>query len=248
VCVNGSSIFFFLLNLVLFQVISYLVNLILLVSVVTDRMIVKRGILWTRIFFFPCVWTGLWYLFSRFGGLGDYTAFSTPLADWADLAQISSLGGRPLIDFLVSLFGTVMLETISGTPESDPLLEPDDNTEEENNENSDDDGKFAQNRSLWNQPLAWYGVLLALVFVYGGAQTNIHSGSFYQNSLTEYVPPSLPVGCVVGPGQNVVLAKNHSHWLELTENLAEVRCDVFVVPKKKGPTKTFPSFFYKHST
>lgn len=191
---------------------------------------------------FPCIWTTIWFFFNRFGPFGDYTAFSTSLIHWADFSQISSLGGRALLDFLIAVTGTIMVELPSY-----PIHELSvDYVSSENNDISSPPIPFAgeseamidtktnsprfkallrkyRKHKLLTHPVSVYFFVMAFVYTFGGIYVNIRQGSFYQVSYPEYIPKTTPVGCVVGASDLFPdLTYNQEYWLNKTAQLAEV--------------------------
>lgn len=194
---------------------------------------------------FPCIWTTIWFFFNRYGPFGDYTAFSTSLIHWADFSQISSLGGRALLDFLIAVTGTIMIELpnypihklsidyvpsenddrvinsppVSFAGESDAMIET-------NKTRSPRFKNLVQNcrkHKLLMHPVSVYFFVMAFVYTFGGIYVNIRRGSFYQVSYPEYIPKTTPVGCVVGASDLFPdLTNNHEYWLNKTAQLAEV--------------------------
>lgn len=69
-------------------------------------------------------------------------------------------------------------------------------------------------------PFVIFTALLGLAYIYGGAQVNIHSGSFYQNSLANYAPPSVPVGCLAGWTDGSGPQQSAEYWLNQSVKLA----------------------------
>ncbi|KAI8984763.1 carbon-nitrogen hydrolase [Mycotypha africana] len=177
------------------------------------------------------LWTGLWCLMARFGPLGDYPAFSTSIVTWPTFAQIVSVGGRSLIDFLMALFGTCTYELMVGIYQhhttvcntTRPLLSNVDNEEEE------EAGQTANATALraveikhWLLPIMIYCFILSCVLTYGGISINIRKGSFFQVNYPQYVPKTVPVGCVVGPGTDYPkLQLQQDIWFKKSASLAE---------------------------
>lgn len=206
---------------------SLALHVLLAITLVADRYVLSlqhnRA---TRVLLFPSLWTGLWFLFYRFGPIGDYPALSTALVNWPDFAQVASLGGRPALDFLIALFGTCIVE-LSSFPVralchvNAELLDTDDD-----NEANDDEGVALGKRqyfSLLTHPIIIFSIVMTLVLSYGGARTNIHKNSFYQVDYPEYIPKNKQVGCVVGPGSDFPeLQMNHDIWFNKSTILAEV--------------------------
>ncbi|KAI7899088.1 carbon-nitrogen hydrolase [Cokeromyces recurvatus] len=195
---------------------SFAIHLLLVVALFAEKFTIqryqghKRAHL-IRIVFFPCLWTSIWCLMTRYGPLGDFISLSTSLVIWPEFGQIASIGGRSLLDFLMVLFGTILVEFIFPTKEE----KNEDQEEEEEEETIPSSGR----RRL----AVLSSILMALILVYGGARVNIHSNSFYQVNYPDYVPKTEQVGCVVGPGgsDSPQLQTQQDIWLNMTRELAE---------------------------
>jgi hypothetical protein len=201
------------------------VHVLLAVTLLAERYLLsQQHHTAARVLLFPSLWTGLWFLFSRFGIIGDYPTLSTALINWPDFAQVASLGGRPLIDFLVSLFGTCILELGSFPVQligSSPIesLQRDEEADE-----NDVPLTKRQYAAMATHPITLFSIVMALVLSYGGARTNIRQGSFYQVGYSDYIPKNEQVGCVVGPGTDYPeLQMDHDVWFNKSSMLAEVR-------------------------
>ncbi|KAF7722657.1 hypothetical protein EC973_002867 [Apophysomyces ossiformis] len=168
------------------------------------------------------MWTGLWLLTGLL--VGDYGTYSSSVMGWSDLIQIASLAGRPAIDFLMALFGTTLLELWT-LPELfvKSSAEWQAQEEEENNANT------IPRRAKWpcslylslaKHPFVLYGLLMALVLTYGGAQVNIHKDSIFQESYKDYVPPSVPVGCLAGQTASQPI-QNYTYWFNRSTELVQ---------------------------
>ncbi|KAI9478058.1 MAG: carbon-nitrogen hydrolase [Benjaminiella poitrasii] len=177
-------------------------NLPILITLFSDKYLLKKyhdeqkGALAMHILFFPCLWTSLWLFLARYGPLGDYISLSTNVVVWPEFGQIASLGGRSLMDFWMALLGTILFEyTIS------------------------------EKERISGRPLTIFSILMALMLIYGGARINIHTNSFYQVNYPEYVPKTVQVGCIVGPGGSPdfpqLQAQSPDIWLNMTKELAE---------------------------
>lgn len=196
--------------------------LLVVIMLFADRYVVTNSnSTVARVLMFPSIWTSLWFLFTLFGGIGDFFSISIALVNWPDFAQVASLGGRSLLDFLVALFGTVLLElstfpthALSLLASSKPLLATND---------EEAPSKKQAVRLLLTHPVTKYVILMGALLIYGGARVNIHDNSLYQNSYTEYLPPLETVGCVVGPGLDYPEQQEQQDiWFEKSAVLAEV--------------------------
>lgn len=194
-----------------------------------ERYIAKHSqCIYTRVLLLPTLWTGLWFIVGRFGSLGDYPSLSTVLINWSDFSQVASLGGRAVLDFLIALSGTVVLEISSFpfhilAPAQATDLLADSTVADDTTDNQTVPLRKRQLISLLIHPVTIYSVIMALVFTYGGLYVNIRPGSFYQVTYPEYIPKTEPVGCVVGPGDGYPdLQLNHDIWFNKSTELAEV--------------------------
>ncbi|KAI9254650.1 carbon-nitrogen hydrolase [Sporodiniella umbellata] len=193
-------------NLILIFSMSFLTNLIPIVSFASDRYITKHtSCVWVRTFFFPCVWASLWFLNQRISNMGDYFNLTNALFHWPEIAQTASLGGRPLLDFWMAWFATVLLE-LSNYISSLRLIEE----------------ALPPSQPYWRikHPVCLYVFTMLAVYIYGGIRINIPTGSFYQVSYPHYIPKSHSVGCVVGSMEpNIQL--NHDIWFNKSAQVAE---------------------------
>ncbi|KAG1133466.1 hypothetical protein G6F42_001400 [Rhizopus arrhizus] len=162
-----------------------------------------------------------------FGGLGDYFTLSTALFNWPEIAQATSFAGRPILDFLVALFATTLLEIPSypiyllSSSEKDqhhPLLE-----ESAAEEDGDIEGQHVYKKTCMaflKHPVTLYVALMTIIYTYGGARTNISTGSFYQVTYPKYIPKNQPVGCVVGGGSALPeLFTDYDFWFNKSTKL-----------------------------
>ncbi|KAI8643721.1 carbon-nitrogen hydrolase [Parasitella parasitica] len=219
---------------------SLVIHLFLLIALFAEKYVLSRQhCIKTRVLLLPCIWTGLWTLLVRYGAVGDYPSMTTALVTWPDFAQIAELGGRSLLDFLVALFGTSILE-IGSLPlqclsANDELLQNSSisatagNDDEENSNQHTRPPHKKQYRSLLTHPVTVFSGIIALALTYGGARVNIHSGSFYQSTYPQYVPKTEQVGCVVGPGSEFPgLQAQHDIWFNHTASLAEAGAKLII--------------------
>lgn len=169
-----------------------------------DRL-AQRGVAVQRLILFPCAWTGLWVFYGVWGKFGDSYTFSNALtAGWPELLQLAALLGRPSLDFVLAMFGTAVLELLTALRVAPAPV------------------TCTPRASLAGyRAAAAYATLMVLVLAYGGFRVNIHNGSFYQVGYTKYVPDTIPVGCVVGPGGiDMPLQYNHTRWFDKSVQLA----------------------------
>ncbi|KAG0169075.1 hypothetical protein DFQ30_003988 [Apophysomyces sp. BC1015] len=140
---------------------------------------------------------------------------------WSDLIQVASLGGRPLIDFLVALFGTTVLELATLPALFKKASVPSEIVEDAiDGETLPSSSPFALHFSLAKHPFVLYSILMGLVAVYGGSQVNIHNGSMFQVAYSDYVPPSVPVGCLAGQSA-LVPQQDYTHWFNRSAELVQ---------------------------
>ena len=170
-------------------------------------------------------------IFGRLIGFGDGLTYSNSILNsFPDIVQgVSWFAGRPGIDFVLTLFATVIQELdceVSSLLLSSrkPLLNDsiDDNVdiEEEQERNS-----LLHSKKPWFllHPATYYTALLTALSMFGGVLINIRPGSFFQVAYPDYVPETIPVGCVIGSGGiNEELQNNHDHWFNRTTKLVEV--------------------------
>ena len=211
---------------------SFLVNLLVLISLAAERFILTHSkYVYTRVFFLPCVWTSLWFISSRFGILGDYPSFSTSLIQWAEFSQAASLGGRALLDFLAVLTGTILFELPSyplnafTTPTASTLLVNSSvaDDEEDRDARASIPLRRRQRIEFLIHPVTIYSIIMLAIFTFGGISVNIRKGSFYQTAYPDFIPDTAPVGCVVGANELVPDIKlNHTIWFDKSSQLVQV--------------------------
>ncbi|ORY96626.1 carbon-nitrogen hydrolase [Syncephalastrum racemosum] len=179
-------------------------NLNVVAALAIDRL-AQRRVAWQRLTVFPCAWTGLWLFYGVWGNFGDSYTFSNALTSgWPELLQLAALLGRPSLDFVLAMFGTAVLELFTALKDTPVLI--------------DDTPRPS---SAGYRTASAYAALMVLVLAYGGFRVNIHNGSFYQVGYTNYVPKTVPVGCVVGPGGiDMPLQYDHAHWFDKSVQLA----------------------------
>lgn len=167
------------------------------------------------------------FLVGRWGPLGDYPLLSTVLINWSDFSQVASLGGRSLLEFLVALSGTVALEFSSFPIQALASDRPAvflSNSEVHEEDMADESLNSSKRQciALLKHPITIYSIIITLVFAYGGYHVNVRAGSLYQTTYPEYMPKTIPVGCVVGPGETYPdLHLNHDIWFNKSTELAE---------------------------
>jgi apolipoprotein N-acyltransferase len=210
---------------------SLCLHIILILTLCAEKYALQRhySSQYTRVLLFPTIWTSLWFLVGRFGPLGDFISLTAVLVNWADFSQVASLGGRALLDFLMAISGTVLFE-LSDFPfetlSCSALLV---DSTVENYEQHSMTSRKRQWISLLLHPLSIYTVIIAAVFTYGGAVVNIRSGSFYQVGYPDYIPPTKPVGCVVGASDNFPdVQSNHDIWFNSSLQLSNAGAQLII--------------------
>ncbi|KAI8141004.1 carbon-nitrogen hydrolase [Fennellomyces sp. T-0311] len=156
-----------------------------------------------RVLVFPLLFTSIYFgIIGRGFGFGDGFVYSTSvLLGFPDIVQgVTWMVGRPGIDFVLALFATVVLETKTDKSSSD---------------------EAEQHATNWKKhPATWFTILVTLLALFGGSQIHIHRGSFFQVGYPEYVPKSIPVGCVIGPGGiDLELQKDYDRWFDRSATL-----------------------------
>lgn len=195
-----------------FKGLSLFGNLVVLWCLAVDHFI-QDTCIWQRILVFPCLWAGSWLLFTAVAPFGDIYVYSNPVLGWSDLVQAAAtIGGRPMIDFVLALGSTILLE-LKHSWDAPVFLR-----------DEEDAGEPISSRiHFWKSPTPLYAIFVGVLLFYGGIQTSIYPGSFFQVGYPDYVPETVPVGCVVGPGNiNQELQLQHEHWFNKTTKLAEV--------------------------
>lgn len=203
-----------LLTWVVLLALSLFGNLVVLWCLAVDHL-VQHTCIWQRILVFPCIWAGSWLLFTALAPFGDIYVFSNPVLGWSDLVQAAAtIGGRPMIDFVLALGCTVLLE-LKHTKWDNPVFLQD--------EEDATDESMPRPVQWWKSPTTLYAIFIGVLLFYGGIQTSIYPGSFFQVGYPDYVPDTVPVGCVVGPGNiHQELQLQHEHWFNKTTKLAQV--------------------------
>ncbi|KAI8345367.1 carbon-nitrogen hydrolase [Blakeslea trispora] len=200
---------------------SFLFNLVTPITLLSERYLLKQPHpRFVRVLFFPMLWTGLFQLLYRFGRLGDYFSLTSNATVWSDFGQIASLGGRPLIDFIVALFGTCLLEVLPANKSVDEYRETEDIAEFQGEIEEMPDRVAHPWKAFWLHPMTLCLVLLAALLSFGGIATNIQAKSFYQADYPNYVPKKQQVGCVIG-SHDLKHRYHHDEWFDMTESLAE---------------------------
>ncbi|KAI8081375.1 carbon-nitrogen hydrolase [Halteromyces radiatus] len=208
-------------------------NLFIIISTLIDRLafINKNSGVWTRVLLFPCMWTYLWHIHDYYG---DGSGYSNSTSDWAAWAQIVDLGGKSLLDWLLALFGTCLLEydtwsklyfqwkessSISATESS--LTTTTATTETKhipsvNQAHSSLSSRLSKIRlQLLLHPLSLYMIVVGLLYVYGEVKSSIRRGAFFQKPIKDWAPDTIPVACVIGSGGfDMELRSNYSHWMD----------------------------------
>jgi hypothetical protein len=183
-------------------------------------LIQQTNCIWTRVLFFPCVWTASFYLFQKYCGLGDYLTFTTPLITWPEFGLAASLGGRSFLDFLIALFGTVLIE-IPDYPFH--LLKRKQNTVAATDDG--DQGKPVYKNTysyLLKHPVTAYILFMFALYTYNGARNNVLPGSMFQAPQSAYIPKSVPVSCVVSYGHDVPDKLDYDIWFNKSAHTTEV--------------------------
>ncbi|KAI7853657.1 carbon-nitrogen hydrolase [Circinella umbellata] len=205
-----------------------------------------------RIIVFPTLFTGTWLvIFGHLFGLGDSIVYSNNvLAGFPDIVQgVTWLGGRPAIDFVFTLFATVTQELGRTTS-----LSSDNNINLifNNNDNNNDDGDEEQQQRQQEEvpvlyyknwlvhPATYYVILVTLLAIFGGALNNIHPDSFFQIGYPDYVPETVPVGCVIGPGGIQWQRQfNYDRWLNRTRTLADSGAKLVAWTEETAATQSY---------
>ncbi|RCH97284.1 hypothetical protein CU097_003265 [Rhizopus azygosporus] len=199
---------------------SFVLNWVPFIPFTADRYLVQQtNSIWTRVIFFPCVWTASFYLFQKYCGLGDYLTFTTPLITWPEFGLAASLGGRSFLDFLIALFGTILLE-IPDYPFH--LLKRKHDTVSVTDNN--DQGKPVYKNtysSLLKHPVTAYILFMFALYTYNGARNNILPGSMFQAPQSAYIPKSVPVSCVASYGHDVPDKLDYDIWFNESAHTAE---------------------------
>ncbi|KAG1230069.1 hypothetical protein G6F68_019323 [Rhizopus microsporus] len=90
-------------------------------------------------------------------------------------------------------------------------------------------------------PVTLYVALMTIIYTYGGARTNISTGSFYQVTYPKYIPKNQPVGCVVGGGSALPeLFTDYDFWFNKSTKLVNVSIfRPFPIKQRNEPQLTF---------
>ncbi|CAO3580605.1 unnamed protein product [Absidia cylindrospora] len=216
---------------------SLVTNLVILSSVLADCVVfyLKNKSTWTRVLVFPCVWTSVWYIH---GYWGDRSGYSNGISDWSEWAQIADLGGRSLLEFLMALSGTCILEyeswmelvlllkrdasstssvTATVTNNQRATSSSSDKNPDSSSATSSSDRStsfsFIKSRLL-KHPFSIYLVLVVFIYIYGGTKSSFRKGSFFQLPTKDWLPAIQPVACVIGPGGfDMELRSDYSYWM-----------------------------------
>ncbi|KAI9323251.1 carbon-nitrogen hydrolase [Dichotomocladium elegans] len=199
---------------------SLLGNIVTLLSLAGDRWAQSQRCAWHRVLAFPCLWTGFWFAFTRFSGFGDVVSYSASVMGWSDFVQAAAtLGGRPMIDFFLVFSCTILLELKDNSALTPIFFQGDE--EEQHQDNT------VHHRV--SRPVVVFGVVMGLMLAFGGVQTSIYPGSFFQVGYVDYVTKTVPAGCVVGPGGiHPELQADHNRWFNKTLNLAKAGAKIII--------------------
>ncbi|KAI9276831.1 carbon-nitrogen hydrolase [Phascolomyces articulosus] len=179
-----------------------------------------------RLLVFPLLFTGFWMgVCGHLFGFGDGLAYSNNiLLAFPDVVQGAAwLGGRPAIDFVLSLFATVLREFDRPSFEKPPVFNSIEEDDEQEQQQQQQQFSVSNNKKPWFLHHAiYYACLLIVLGIFGGGLIQIRPGSFFQIAYPDYVPETVPVGCVIGPGGiHPELQEDHDRWFNRTTKLVE---------------------------
>ncbi|KAI9497354.1 carbon-nitrogen hydrolase [Zychaea mexicana] len=208
-----------------------------LIALIGDFLASRHESTALRVLVFPLLFAGSWLvIFGHLIGFGDSLAYSNSiLTGFPDIVQAATwLGGRPAIDFVLALFATIVLEFGRTSSEKPVFNSNTDDEEEQQQEHT------ARPKSWLCHPATWYVALLSLLSFFGGWQINIHPKSFFQIAYPDYVPKTVPVGCVIGPGGiHWQLQADHDRWLNRSATLADAGAKLIAWTEETASTKSY---------
>ncbi|KAI8139988.1 carbon-nitrogen hydrolase [Fennellomyces sp. T-0311] len=156
---------------------------------------------------------------------------SSVVYGFSDIVQAATwLGGRPMIDFVMTLFATVVQEFNTSTYK--PIF---------NGYDDDEETHHSNRRHPWLfHPATWYTVFITLLAIFGGVQNDIYHGTFFQVGYPEFVPKTIPVGCVLGPGGiDMPLQTDYDRWFEYSASLADAGAKLIMWSEEVAATDGF---------
>ncbi|KAI8139989.1 carbon-nitrogen hydrolase [Fennellomyces sp. T-0311] len=202
-----------------------------LIALAGDFLASRHDSVALRVLVFPLLFTGTWLgIFGHWIGFGDGLVYSNSvLLAFADIVQAATwLGGRPAIDFILTLFATVVQEFKLSSEK--PVF-----TDEE-----EEQQRTHRPHAWLLHPATWYAALITLLALFGGSLIHIHRGSFFQVGYPEYVPENIPVGCVIGPGGiNWQLQADHDRWLNRSAILADAGAKLIAWSEETASTSSY---------
>ncbi|CAM0142264.1 hypothetical protein VKS41_002253 [Umbelopsis sp. WA50703] len=153
---------------------------------------------------------------------------------WSSFRQIASFGGRAMLDFFMAWFGTVIVETWFTTQDSqfhtqkadsDQILNKPVDNDYPGSETDIPNSKQSLRATtrLHLTPLAIFCFIFAILLGYGGGQSSIISGSFYQKSYPEYITGDvIRAGCVIGNTDGTGYSPaDRQYWFDQSVQLAK---------------------------
>jgi hypothetical protein len=211
------------------------VNVLIVICFAVDRLAYLTNSSPLRVYTFPLLWTGVWNIFAWYSPLGDFFTYSQAGMLWSSFRQIASFGGRAMLDFFMAWFGTVIVETWFTTQDSqfhtrkadsDQILNKPVDNDYPGSETDIPNSKQSLRATtrLHLTPLAIFCFIFAILLGYGGGQSSIISGSFYQKSYPEYITGDvIRAGCVIGNTDGTGYSPaDRQYWFDQSVQLAKV--------------------------
>ncbi|RHZ74180.1 hypothetical protein Glove_227g82 [Diversispora epigaea] len=241
--------------------VGMVINLLGLTSLLMDRFAQRvfdsKG--WARVMTFPCVWTGLWTLFTYnwiLGDWGNYAFVFLGMEEIMQLASFTGIGGINFIlawsgpigsDILVNWLNTHVYPINSETSSTNTTGSTgiDDTIAEVDHISSTDDILTTQNNRRQRRPnftiptlfssLFIYLTIIFLVITYGSIRMSTALIPFFQRSVAEFAPTSLlNVGCVIRQEQ---IIPDNSVYIQTTQELAKNGSKIILWTEGSGTMK-----------
>ncbi|CAO3630289.1 unnamed protein product [Cunninghamella blakesleeana] len=205
------------------------INILIVICFIIDHFAYSTNNTLLRIYTFPFIWTGLWHIFTWYSPFGDFITYSQSMMLWNSFRQIASFGGRAMLDFFMSWFGTVIIETfVENYKNNSHNINKSNNNdimnqgyEIESFEHSITKRNYLKLKKLVT-PFSIFGALFCVMIGYGGGQTSIIKGSFYQRSYPQYISHNyIRSGCVIGMSDGSgYTPSDRKYWFDQTVSLA----------------------------
>ncbi|KAI9276848.1 carbon-nitrogen hydrolase [Phascolomyces articulosus] len=224
-------------------VLTLLASVNLFISLIGDFLASHHNYSIVRVLVFPMLFTGTYLvIFGHLMGLGDSIVYSNHvLTGFPDLVQSATwLGGRPAIDFVLTLFATVVQEFDRSSSDNTNRVFDNNNVNDEEEQQREDEEQILRPKNWLLHPATYYAALVTVLAIFGGALINIRPGSFFQIAYPDHVPETVPVGCVIGPGGIKWQRQfDYDRWMNRTATLADAGAKLVAWSEETAATQSF---------